>query len=79
MEVFKENNRVVSVSFRIDFTNYYDYILNQLLEFIIHNKFILVDENLNTVDPNSLDIKQTINNSIQYRKYNFLKNNQSLS
>ena len=73
-EVLFENNMVVSVSFRIDFTSKYELILNELIEFFILNGLIILDENLNILPLNIEIIEGVIKNSPQFKKYDELSN-----
>lgn len=69
IEVLSENNLVLSVSFRIDFTSNYEDILNALIDFFIVKGLLVIDEELKIISLNSLTIKITIESSPQYKKY----------
>lgn len=68
-EILSKNAIVMSVSFRIDFTKDYSYILNELIEFFILNGLVIVDEDLNILTLNFESIKEKIENSPQVKKY----------
>ena len=74
MEVFFDReNRVTSVSLRIDFRSDYNKILYQLLSFFKAKDYTLLDENLQpikTINNESLEV--IIKQSAQYKKYNEL-------
>lgn len=68
-EVLSENNKVISVSFRIDFTSKYDHVLNQLIEYCMVNSLIILDENLSILLLNCKTIETIIEGSPQVVKY----------
>lgn len=74
MEVFFDReNRITSVSLRIDFRNDYNKILYHLLSFFKAKDYTLLDENLQpikTINNESLEV--IIKQSVQYEKYNRL-------
>ena len=74
MEVFFDReNRITSVSLRIDFRSDYNKILYQLLSFFGAKDYTLLDENLQpikTINNESLEV--IIKQSVQYEKYNEL-------
>ncbi|MEY3241807.1 MAG: hypothetical protein RIR11_3246 [Bacteroidota bacterium] len=72
-EVISENNIVESVSFRIDFTSDYEFVLNGIIEFCILNGLIILDENLNIVPLNLETAKSIIIHAPQVLKYNNLQ------
>jgi len=69
IEVLSENNLILSVSFRIDFTSDYEGILNTLIDFFIVKGLLMIDEELKIIPLNILAIKIIIENSPQYKKY----------
>ena len=74
MEVFFDReNRVTSVSLRIDFRSDYNKILYQLLSFFKVKDYTLLDKKLQpikTINNESLEV--IIKQSVQYKKYNRL-------
>lgn len=69
-EVLSDNeDNILSVSFRIDFTNNYEEILSQILEFCILNGLIVLDENLSVVPLNMEQVKYVIDNSPKVSMY----------
>jgi hypothetical protein len=71
-EVLCENNNVVSVSFRIDFTTEYEIVLRQILEFCILKGLAILDESLRVVPLSFEAAKSVVDNSVQIKKYNKL-------
>ncbi|MEM6316223.1 MAG: hypothetical protein AAF960_01055 [Bacteroidota bacterium] len=71
-EILCENGYVISVSFRINYTNNYDYLLSSLIDFFIQNGLILLDEQLELLPLNFLSIKSVIENAPQVEKYRIL-------
>lgn len=72
LHVIVENNSVVSVSFRIDFTSDYEYIVRGIIEFCIANSFIILDQDLNVVPLNFEQMKEVIEKAPQVKRYNEL-------
>ena len=74
MEVFFDReNRITSVSLRIDFRNDYNKILYHLLSIFKAKDYTLLDEKLQpikTINNESLEV--IIKQSVQYKKYNRL-------
>ena len=70
--IFYENNKVVSVSFRLDFRTNYEIVLRMIIELCIINQYIIIDEKIKLVELNFNSIKQQIEDSPQYLKYNDL-------
>jgi len=71
--LFDEQNIVLSVSFRIDFTSDYENTLKRIIDFCILNDLVILDENLNTVPLKFEVAKYIIENAIQVGMYNKLK------
>lgn len=69
LQVFCEDNVVLSVTLRIDFTSQYEPILRQLIVYFIRHEFILLDEELKFVPLNFETIKQRIESSGQVSTY----------
>ncbi|OJV14280.1 MAG: hypothetical protein BGO21_16175 [Dyadobacter sp. 50-39] len=69
LQVWVEENLVVSASFRIDFTAKYEDILCSLLEFFILNGLKILDGELNVVALNVEAVNGVIVNTTQYRFY----------
>ena len=70
---FDREDRITSVSLRIDFRSDYNKILYQLLSFFKAKDYTLLDENLQpikTINNESLEV--IIKQSVQYEKYNRL-------
>lgn len=65
----------ISVSFRIDFTSNYEFILSHVIEFCGLNGLLILDEGLNIVPWNYEQVKNIIKNSPQVKKYNELYGN----
>lgn len=53
--LFDDENRIVSVSFRIDFTSDYKIILNKIIKLCIRKKLLILDECLNIISPISYE------------------------
>lgn len=70
----KQNDNILSASFRIDFTSDYENVLIQIIEFCISNGLVILDENLNVVPLDIHTVKHIIENAPQISKYNELKN-----
>lgn len=68
-EILSENNRVASISFRVDFTSNYEKVLGLVLEFLLLNGFFLLDENYNNLSGNYLEAKGVIESSHQFSLY----------
>ena len=68
-----ESNVVQSVSFRIDFTGNYEFILSNIIEFCILKGLIILDEKLQVVPLNYDLARSVIENAPQVSKYNALK------
>ena len=49
MEVYNENEYVISVSFRVDFRTDYSSILKQIVSFCLKKDLLLIDEELKVV------------------------------
>lgn len=60
---------VLSVSFRIDFTSYYESVLSYIIEFCILKGLIILDEELNVVSLNYEQVQSVIKNSPQLKRY----------
>ena len=72
IEVISENDKVVSVSLRLDFRENYHPLLENVLTFLRQKNMLLIDESL-IVRGNFLsELVDTINNSDQQKKYNKL-------
>ena len=69
LEVLFERDIVESVSFRIDFTSNYEFVLSQLIQFFILNGFVIVDEGINMLPLNFEVIKSVIEQSSQAKMY----------
>ncbi len=69
-EVLSDDKRnVLSVSFRIDFRNKYESILNYIIEFCSLNGLAILDEELNILPLNYEQVHNIIRTSSQARKY----------
>lgn len=68
IEILSQGEKVVSVSFRIDFTNDYTDLLEQIIEFCICKGLAILDDHCNILPMNVLSIKSLIESSDQYRK-----------
>ncbi|MDY3315902.1 hypothetical protein PG357_04390 [Riemerella anatipestifer] len=66
---FDEKERVISASFRIDFTQPYEYILKELIEFCILRGLVIIDEDLNSVPLNYECVNNVIKTSNQRKIY----------
>tara|TARA_B100001115_G_scaffold184999_1_gene190539 strand:- start:5291 stop:5740 length:450 start_codon:yes stop_codon:yes gene_type:complete len=69
LEIYKDNNKVKSVSFRIDFTSDYEGFLRGIIEFSILKNLLIVDEAHHIIDPNYFSINSVIESSPQFIKY----------
>lgn len=68
-EVFKDDQKVKSVSFRVDFTSNYEDFLRGVIEFALLRNLLIVDEGYNILEPNFLSINNLIESSPQFLKY----------
>ena len=68
-EVYKDEQKVKSVSFRIDFTSNYEDFLRGVIEFALLRNLLIVDEGYNILEPNFLLINNLIESSPQFLKY----------
>ncbi len=67
---FEEGDKVVCVTFRIDFTQEYEDILRLIIEFLVANNLAIVDTTqLQILSPNYETIKHTIESSPQVTRY----------
>jgi hypothetical protein len=78
LEIYFENDIIVSVSLRIDYTSDYENILYEIIEFCILNGLIILDEGLNLVPLNFELANSSIKNAPQVKKYNDLSNGRNL-
>lgn len=74
-EVLEKDGCILSVSFRIDFTTEYEPILNQIIEFLQQNDFIILSSvDLEEIPLNTFSIELVIKNSQNYRiHYNIVE------
>lgn len=68
-EVLHENERVLSASFRIDYTTNYEPLLRLLIEFLVLHDMALLDEEFNVLHMNVETIHQVIGHSQQVKTY----------
>lgn len=68
-EVYKDEQKVKSVSFRVDFTSNYEDFLRGVIEFALLKNLLIVDEEYNILEPNFLSINNSIESSPQFLKY----------
>lgn len=68
-EVYKDEQKVKSVSFRVDFTSNYEDFLRGVIEFALLRNLLIVDEGYNILEPNFLSINNLIESSPQFLKY----------
>ena len=69
LEVYCEEDLVVSVTLRINYTIEYEFLLRELIHFFMWNELILLDGDLNIVQLNFESIKAVIDNSENMKKY----------
>ena len=69
LEVYSENEQIVSVSLRVDYSSDYEYFIRVVIEFVYLNSLLLLDEDNKVVEANYLSIKEIIENSQQFGKY----------
>ena len=74
MEVISENGIVESVSFRIDFTSNYEFVLKGIIEFCILKGLIILDQNLQMVPLNYEIAKNIVENAPQVETYDYMLN-----
>ena len=73
-EVYKdENENVVSVSFRIDYTSDYEEILRSLVDFVSMNGLGILNERLELISNNFTTVKSHIEHSEHHHIYEKLK------
>ena len=70
--LFDNNNYIISVSFRLNFTDYFDVILEKVKEFCILKGLLILDEGFNLVPLNLEALKVIIQDSSQVKRYNDL-------
>lgn len=70
---FNLNNIVEVVSFRIDFTSNYEYILNMIVEFCILNGLVILDQEFKFIELNVETLQQCIKSAPQVSVYENLK------
>lgn len=68
-EVYKDEQKVKSVSFRVDFSSNYEDFLRGVIEFALLKNLLIVDEEYNILEPNFLSINKLIESSPQFLKY----------
>ena len=74
-EVYKnENDIVISVSFRVDYTSEYEDILRAIISFVEMHDLAILDEKMKLLDNNFVAIKSHIENSEQCIVYEKLSN-----
>lgn len=76
--LFDNNDKVLSVSFRIDFRSSYEKVLSQIIEFCLLNGIVILDEDLNVVPLNYEQVQNIIDDSPQARRYNELSSKDRL-
>jgi len=72
IEIYSDEGKISSVSFRIDYTIDYSVLLNKLIEFCTLNAISILDENLYMLQLNFTTILSVIENSPQVEKYKTL-------
>ncbi|TLV02480.1 hypothetical protein [Dyadobacter luticola] len=72
-EIFMEDQRVVSVRFRVDFTSDYSSLLDSMIEFCLFNGISILDEHLSSVPLNALAIALLMQDSPQFHMMNKLR------
>lgn len=68
-KVFTENGEVSSVSFRIDFTSEYEFVLSEIIQFCIISNFSILDIELTQIPLNLVSIKADIDSYNKSNKY----------
>ena len=69
-----ENDIVISVSFRVDYTSEYEDILRAIISFVEMHDLAILDEKMKLLDNNFVAIKSHIENSEQRIVYEKLSN-----
>lgn len=69
LEVYVEDENVTSVSLRVDFSNNYEAFLRSAIEFVYLKGLLLLGEGNDILETNYLSIKEIIENSQQYTRY----------
>lgn len=72
VEIYCENNKVVSASFRIDYLSNYEFVLRELINFFMQKELIIINEDLELMPMNYINFKCKIESSEQYKLYNNL-------
>lgn len=72
-EIFIEDQHVVSVSFRVDFTSDYLSLLDSMIEFCLFNGISILDEHFSPVPLNTLSIASLMQASPQFNLINKLR------
>lgn len=73
-EVSTESGFVISVSFRIDFSSEYEYVLSSIIEFCLLHGLWIISQELEILPLNFTAVKKHITDSAQFKKYHaFLK------
>jgi len=72
IEIYSDEGKISSVSFRIDYTIDYSVLLTKLIEFCTLNAISILDENLYVLQLNFTTISSVIENSPQVEKYKTL-------
>lgn len=68
-----ENGKIISVSFRVDYTSNFQSILRQVLDFVRIKDLVLLDEDLNVQESNFESIVRLIENSNSYKRFHELR------
>lgn len=76
-QISSENETVVSVSFRIDFTSDYDMVFRSIIEFCALKGLIILNENLEVVPLNYESARHVIENAPQVELYRKMKEKNS--
>lgn len=76
VEVYFENEMVESVSFRLNYTINYEYVLTEMFDFCVRGEFVLIDEDLELVVFNLESIDAIIRQSSQLKVYKKLSRNE---
>ncbi|MFZ4476143.1 MAG: hypothetical protein ACOYPR_13175 [Saprospiraceae bacterium] len=74
VEVLSKDGIVESVSFRIDFTSNYEFVLQGIIEFCILKGLIILDQNLQMVPLNYEIAKNFVEKAPEVETYDYLLN-----
>jgi len=69
IKIILDTNKIVSMSFRIDFTSNFDLFLQHILNFCDSFQLLIVDFDLNILELDFFQVKENITNSQNFKNY----------